>query len=71
MGRKRGDVMAALQTAAPVVTDMKQADELLVLCASLGMRDKNEDTPSVYHMGDECRGTVRSYCPCLCGTLPS
>lgn len=49
--------MAMLATAAPLVTDLKQADELLVLCSSLGMRNKHEDSPSVYHMGDECRGS--------------
>jgi len=49
-----------LSMAAPLVTDLRQADELLVLCSSLGMRDKDEGSPSVYHRGDEARGKPQS-----------
>jgi hypothetical protein len=49
-------MVSMLSMAAPLVTDLRQADELLVLCSSLGMRDKDEGSPSVYHRGDEARG---------------
>lgn len=62
---------AFLSMAAPLVTDLRQADELLVLCSSLGMRDKDEGTPSVYHRGDEARGgSSRVLCP-LYSQLPN
>lgn len=32
-----------------MVTDIKQADELLYLCSTIGIRDTDEESASVYH----------------------
>lgn len=51
--------MALVGTAAPMVTDLKQADELLMLCSSIGMTDHDETSADVYHKGDEAREVLQ------------
>lgn len=45
-------------TADSSVTDSTQVDEILQLCSSIGMRDHDEASPSVYHKGKECRDVL-------------
>eukprot|EP00039_Didymoeca_costata_P007369 m.99017 g.99017 ORF g.99017 m.99017 type:complete len:1397 (+) comp13660_c0_seq1:142-4332(+) len=45
--------------AEPTVTDLRQADHLLYLCSTLGIRDQDENSPAVYHKGEECREVIQ------------
>ncbi len=35
-------------------TTLSWADRLMTVCAAIGIRDNDPDTPSVYHKGAEC-----------------
>ena len=39
-----------------LVENVAQVDELLDMVSTIGIRDQDESSPTIYHKGDECRG---------------